>query len=371
MYPDGPPDCQGSCCPYFEERHRNLVKSGLANRKKCLNCGAEHCRLKCSGCMTETTSVGYCNKECQRENWPEHKTICKTFQHMVKIFKSSEGKFKTAKSKYSHSKDDDVVLGSPVRFLKYMENEDNVDEMYKDFVALGTHAFCISVMMHGINAQVTYCLSPCPDDPIAYPLVYAENRLYDIFFPFNQILLPERGCSKKIEPIPYPQEFMKYIVVRFYLQEMHEITRTCPWAVPIAVNVDDIDRGPLAKWQCRRMIQFQCMTSPKDLVLSLYNDRVIQSITGQSKEEFSQHLGILIDKQVKEFSQEWYDDDIEDPKSKKPVKDVGGEVLMKLWKDLNLKPVTLQYCPYTDVSHNTIAVEMSLRQQVDNGFISN
>ena len=247
---------------------------------------------------------------------------------------------------------------------------DRVDEMYQDFLALGVHAFSISLTMQGIPANVTYCLPVVPDHPdepkdiLPIPIVISEARLYDVSCPVYDTLYDHRIHSKKLERIPYDYEKNKWYLVYGFMNQFYEMDRSCPWSLP--ASIDPNDRKALLTWQCRRLIQLQCMTSPKDLVLNLYSDRVIESISGQSREEFSHYMGELVDKQADAFVKEAKADKYE---TQEYVTDIGGNELMKLWEQLDLKPATRQTCPPTDVFHNTPALEMSLKQLAHHGFI--
>ena len=40
---------------------------------------------KCSNCKV----IHYCSKECQRNDWPIHKKVCKTLKHQITIIKKN------------------------------------------------------------------------------------------------------------------------------------------------------------------------------------------------------------------------------------------------------------------------------------------
>ncbi len=309
-----------------------------------------------AGCKTATTSVGYCDRECQLAHWPTHKKTCKMFRHIVKILKNSEDKFKTTVRRGDH-----LEPNMPRR----------VDEMYQDFLALGAHAFCISLILQGIPAEVTYCLPVILDNPLEamdvlpVPIVISEDSLYDISAPVYHTLYDHRVHSRKIEQIASPEgEKQKYLQAWGFLNQFYEMDRCCPWSLP--VSIDGSEKEAIVKWQCRRLIQLQCMTSPHDLVLSLYNDKVIASISGQSREAFSEYMGELVAKQADAFVREARAGKYE---TQKYVTDVGGNELIKLWKEFDLKPATRLRCPPTDVFHNTPAMGDSLKQLAHHGFI--
>lgn len=58
----------------------NILHKNIAPLNECWCCGAtpQAPKLKCSGCY----SVYYCNIECQRKDWSQHKTECKGMYHL-------------------------------------------------------------------------------------------------------------------------------------------------------------------------------------------------------------------------------------------------------------------------------------------------
>ena len=62
-------------------------KWGMRHPKlsKCAKCGARPQSLKvCMDCKDSCQAPLYCNKDCQRADWPRHKRTCKTFKIMKK-----------------------------------------------------------------------------------------------------------------------------------------------------------------------------------------------------------------------------------------------------------------------------------------------
>lgn len=50
-----------------------FISSALLGHKVCFSCGEQDPPLRCSQCLRPS----YCNKNCQREDWPRHKAECK------------------------------------------------------------------------------------------------------------------------------------------------------------------------------------------------------------------------------------------------------------------------------------------------------
>lgn len=60
-------------------RTNDLIPVSLALDKRCKKCNKEDASEKCGHCKT----VCYCDKLCQKEDWSDHKNICKLYNKPV------------------------------------------------------------------------------------------------------------------------------------------------------------------------------------------------------------------------------------------------------------------------------------------------
>ena len=82
----------------------------MSGKFNCAKCGEEDVELRCSRCK----SVGYCDGECQRNHWPEHKVLCTQLAAAMTM---------SAKHPSSFKKEKPVTNGPILELLKAISNE--------------------------------------------------------------------------------------------------------------------------------------------------------------------------------------------------------------------------------------------------------
>ncbi len=264
----------------FASEHREKAAVAIQNRRKCPNCDAKNCQLKCAKCR----SVSYCNKKCQVNDWSKHKNICKMFQHVLATYQSMPESY---------------VWDNRLRVIG----------------TGSTEAFCVMLLLAGIEAEVILCITHDYDGIRKIsPLVLTGGRIYDVAIKFYKNMFPDDGFGcRHIQPLPPDSEIAKTIYFEITLIETQNNTflnsMYHPWIIPS--NIDPDDREILVKHLCRAFVECHYLTSNyRSFVLDLYREfDTIWKVTGESTEQFKIRMDTMYDV-LGEWSQ-WHPKHIE------------------------------------------------------------
>lgn len=241
---------------YFKQYHRELVDSALKIKHECPTCEAQGCQLQCTRCK----SVYYCNKACQLTDWPKHKQICNTFNHVVK-----EG-------------------------LKTVDG-------FMDFLSYGpSEIFCVCMLMAGMEAELTFPFVPTklPSDPgVIYQTAIVEGRIYDIYTVIsNKKKCPQlKPVTREIQPLPTDISPL----MEFFLTAAQRGSTQSPFNVPDRSTINADDLRTIIKSGARRCIgSHYILHDDKNRLIELYGKKIVEEATGETVEEFRKRMDELI-----------------------------------------------------------------------------
>ncbi len=244
----------------FVSDHRKKAMTAVEHKKICASCGAKSCTFKCAKCK----SVSYCNRECQAADWPNHKRVCKIFQHVLVTFQ-----------RIPVSSEDDVQI-------------------------LASHCsetFGVILSMAGIEADVLFCAHDNHNRKmVTSPVVLADGRLYDMATPLCRGMYPGVTIRDR-RPLPPANEIEEGSILEAVLMDLQNRSVLYgiyyPWNIPF--NIDKNDRLLLVKQTCKSLIEEHYMKSQyKDTILNLYGEfNTIRKATGESVLEFQTRMDEL------------------------------------------------------------------------------
>ncbi len=280
------------------QKDRELMLEALANKNVCPYCASTSKRLRvCGACG----SVKYCSKSCQSADWPEHKNICKTFQHVVEVMKTIPSK----------------TLNKFLRAFGCAE------------------VFYVLLTVAEIEADLVLCMvqKPTSEHPSVLEVVIANGRVYDLTTqaPPNEEFPPKE--KRKLQPVPSfaqisADPFLNLLLATRKTQEIGAEM------IPRLLNPSDFDATDfelVKKFECMLYMQKQWLICEEGLiVMRLFGHAQVEKATRVRLMDFVERMDNICSKTTS-FEKRF--EKVE-------------KLSHKLWKKLNLKDATRQKINY-------------------------